>query len=396
MGQLVFQATAGGQVALVGPNPSSNFSINVPAVNSTLATLAAQTFAGTQTFTVDASISGLTVGKGANAISSNTAVGSNVLRVNSVSGAGNTGMGTSAFYANTDGSYNSAFGYTVLGANTTGNYNTGVGAQALNSNTTASNNTAVGYQAGYSNTTGTPNDAFGYQALYSNTTGTNNVALGYLTLNSNTTGLANTAIGSLAGQYITTGTGNTLLGANAGQYGGAGTGPTTGNYNTYIGSGTISSTVSVNGELVVAATGRSTPLSGKGTGTGFIYAATSGGTTNGIYQGNNSTLWSITSDQRIKENIETLTGNLDIISKLRPVSFNYKTGDKKKDISFIAQEYQQVLPDQVNEHDANAEEKEIAGTDTLLGLTPNLVPYLVGAIQELTAKVTALEAKLGA
>ena len=81
---------------------------------------------------------------------------------------------------------------------------------------------------------------------------------------------------------------------------------------------------------------------------------------------------------------------------MRPVSFNYKTGDKKKDISFIAQEYQQVLPDQVNEHDANAEEKEIAGTDTLLGLTPNLVPYLVGAIQELTAKVTALEAKLGA
>ena len=51
MGQLVFQATAGGQVALVGPNPSTSFSINVPAVNSTLATLAAQTFVGTQTLT---------------------------------------------------------------------------------------------------------------------------------------------------------------------------------------------------------------------------------------------------------------------------------------------------------------------------------------------------------
>jgi len=38
MGQLVFQATAGGQVALVGPNPSSNFSLNVPAVNGTLVT----------------------------------------------------------------------------------------------------------------------------------------------------------------------------------------------------------------------------------------------------------------------------------------------------------------------------------------------------------------------
>ena len=38
MGQLVFQATAGGQVALVGPNPTSNFSLNVPAVNGNLVT----------------------------------------------------------------------------------------------------------------------------------------------------------------------------------------------------------------------------------------------------------------------------------------------------------------------------------------------------------------------
>ena len=38
MGQLVFQATAGGQVALVGPNPSTSFSINVPAINGNLIT----------------------------------------------------------------------------------------------------------------------------------------------------------------------------------------------------------------------------------------------------------------------------------------------------------------------------------------------------------------------
>ena len=38
MGQLVFQATAGGQVALVGPNPTSNFSLNVPATNGNLVT----------------------------------------------------------------------------------------------------------------------------------------------------------------------------------------------------------------------------------------------------------------------------------------------------------------------------------------------------------------------
>jgi hypothetical protein len=46
MGQLVFQATLGGQVNLVGPNTASTFNLNVPAVSSTLATLT-----GAETFT---------------------------------------------------------------------------------------------------------------------------------------------------------------------------------------------------------------------------------------------------------------------------------------------------------------------------------------------------------
>lgn len=46
MGQLVFQATLGGQVNLVGPNTASTFNLNVPATSSTLATLT-----GTETFT---------------------------------------------------------------------------------------------------------------------------------------------------------------------------------------------------------------------------------------------------------------------------------------------------------------------------------------------------------
>ena len=36
MGQLVFQATLGGQVNLVGPNTASTFNLNVPAVAGNL------------------------------------------------------------------------------------------------------------------------------------------------------------------------------------------------------------------------------------------------------------------------------------------------------------------------------------------------------------------------
>jgi hypothetical protein len=38
MGQLVFQGAAGGQVALVGPNPSTSFALNLPAINGNLIT----------------------------------------------------------------------------------------------------------------------------------------------------------------------------------------------------------------------------------------------------------------------------------------------------------------------------------------------------------------------
>lgn len=51
MGQLVFQATLGGQTNLVGGNTASTYNLNVPTVNDTLAVVGtAQTFTATQTF----------------------------------------------------------------------------------------------------------------------------------------------------------------------------------------------------------------------------------------------------------------------------------------------------------------------------------------------------------
>ena len=147
---------------------------------------------------------------------------------------------------------------------------------------------------------------------------------------------------------------------------------------------------------IIATNGAS--IAGKGTNTGFI-AVNTGGSYGSIYQGNNSTLWAITSDERIKENVATLQNGLQTIMALRPVEFNY-IETKKHDVSFIAQEYQKILPEQVKEHAASAAEKEITGVDTLLGVTPNLVPYLVKAVQEqqalinsLTTRLAALEAK---
>jgi hypothetical protein len=186
----------------------------------------------------DASISGLTVGKGGGAVSSNTAVGGGNTLISNTTGAGNLGVGYNVLAVNTTGNFNTAVGSTspgyypgalngnttgawnvalgtgALASNSTGSYNTGIGSACLQSNTTASNNTAVGYQAGYSNTTGTSNQYVGYQTGYTNSTGSNNAGFGYLTLINNTASF-NTGFGSNCLNGNSSGANNTAIGYNA-------------------------------------------------------------------------------------------------------------------------------------------------------------------------------------
>lgn len=225
MGNLVFQATLGGQVNLVGPNTASTYNLNVPAVVSTLATLEAQTFNGTQTYTVDSVINGLTVGRGAGAVSSNTAVGASSLASNT-SGGDNTSVGSYSLNGNTTGYGNVAVGRYAMISNTTGYFNTAVGGgqygnaqAALFSNTTGTYNVALGTQALYSNTVGSEKTAVGYSAGYSST-GNSNSFFGAYAGFGITSGVNNTLIGHGAGYYMTTGAKNTILGRYDGTQGG--------------------------------------------------------------------------------------------------------------------------------------------------------------------------------
>jgi hypothetical protein len=202
------------------------------------------TNSGTVVSTTDATLNGLTVGKGGGAISSNTAVGSGVLGA-ITTGTENAGLGYQALYSATSGAALSALGRYALrltttgtdstavgdGAlqnNTTGSFSTAVGSQALASNTTGYYQTAVGYQAGYSNTSGDVT-AVGYQALKANTSGGSNTAMGFQSLQSNTTGAQNTGVGYLAGYSGTTGSANTFIGDESGYS------KTTGDSNTFVG-----------------------------------------------------------------------------------------------------------------------------------------------------------------
>ena len=161
--------------------------------------------AGT-TFNSDITVNGITVGKGNNSLTGNTALGAYALI--SVQGNPNTPFGP--------GDDNTAIGAYALSANTTGQMNVAVGSGGtLGNNTTGSQNIAIGAATLIGNSTGDSNIAIGKNALMWNNTSSNNVAIGEYALGS-TTGQKNIAIGNEAGYAITTGSYNVVIGGNSG------------------------------------------------------------------------------------------------------------------------------------------------------------------------------------
>ena len=68
----------------------------------------------------------------------------------------------------------------------------------------------------------------------------------------------------------------------------------------------------------------------------------------------------------------------------------FRSKDVKGDRGFIAQEFEQVFPDLIDEWKDPAPE----GEEPYKSVRQDLIPVLVKAIQELNAKVQALEAQL--
>jgi hypothetical protein len=98
------------------------------------------------------------------------------------------------------------------------------------------------------------------------------------------------------------------------------------------------------------------------------------------------------SDSRIKEDIEPILSGLNVVNKLNPVTYKYKenwTKDRSTQTGFIAQELLVALEGQ-NYVDGIVQQ----GGEYMSVAYQNIIPILTKAIQELNAKVTALEAQL--
>ena len=104
-----------------------------------------------------------------------------------------------------------------------------------------------------------------------------------------------------------------------------------------------------------------------------------------------ATSYITSSDYRLKENIAPMTGALDKVAQLKPVTYTWKA-DGSNGQGFIAHELQEVCPDAVTgEKDAVNEDGSInpQGIDTSF-----LVATLTAAIQEQQAIITDLKARI--
>lgn len=112
----------------------------------------------------------------------------------------------------------------------------------------------------------------------------------------------------------------------------------------------------------------------------------------GTIHATNSTISSI-SDERLKENIRDLDAGIASIMALKPRRFDWKTGqgkDIKDDCGFIAQEFEQVFPDLIDEWKCPSENGEIY----YKSIRQDLIPVLVKSIQEQQKQITQLENRI--
>jgi hypothetical protein len=160
---------------------------------------------GTTTFATDIYVNGLTIGRGNQSVTENTALGISALENCGLSGQ-NSAVGYEALKSNTSGSSNTATGFTALTNNVTGNNNTAFGSRALTTNINGDDNTAFGYQT-LRLTTGACNTAIGFTAGQTNTNGYNNTFIGFQTSSSagglnNSTALGNGATITASNQIV--------------------------------------------------------------------------------------------------------------------------------------------------------------------------------------------------
>ena len=115
----------------------------------------------------------------------------------------------------------------------------------------------------------------------------------------------------------------------------------------------------------------------------FTYAGTIIGSV--TQSGTTAVLFNVTSDQRLKENIQDADSASSLIDSLQVRKFDWKSDNSHQRYGFIAQELVTVAPEAVHQ--------PLNPDDMMAVDYSKLVPMLVKEIQSLRARVAQLETK---
>lgn len=162
--------------------------------------------------------------------------------------------------------------------------------------------------------------------------------------------------------------------------------------------------VDSSGRLLIAKTSTSTSVNGfeikvennnasisvqktaSGAGNGLLFYH-NGSYVGGLNYDNTSTSLATSSDERLKKDIADAGVALPVVNSVRVVSHGWKNDDGTVPFGVVAQELFNTVPQAVYQGDNGEEVQKVWGVDYV-----KLVPILVKAVQELSAKVEALEA----
>ena len=265
---------------------------------------------------------------------------------NTIAG-GNSFYGSNAGRANTNGLFNSFFGRSAGAANTTAQRNSFFGYTAGAANT-ADNNSFFGALAGLSNTTGAANSFFGESAGKDTTTGSRNTFIGRWAGTSNTTGGDNTFVGFNAGLLNTTGTKNVFIGLFAGSF-------DNGDNLTLVGSNagvpnglTLQYATAIGADAEVSSSNTVQLGRTNGFDTVFVPGLIRlnglglAGSTN-LCRNASNLIATCSSSLRYKTDVRNFNGGLDVVRRLRPITFRWLDGGAA-DVGFGAEEVARVEP----------------------------------------------------
>ena len=107
--------------------------------------------------------------------------------------------------------------------------------------------------------------------------------------------------------------------------------------------------------------------------------------------------WTITSDSRVKENVQPYTKGLDIITQINPVTYDYsgKAGFQKikGNVGVIAQDVKDILPESISTYFKKLNEEDTSETELYNFNSHALTYVLINAIKELKAEIDLLKAQ---